>query len=119
MKSILKSIKAVMGMEVDDTSFDDELIIHINSVLTLKLLQLGIGPETGFTISSDVETWDQFLSEEELIHLESVKAYTGLCVKMVFDPPSGSSHMEALKSAIDEYEWRLSIQQSFIKKKEE
>ena len=118
MKSILKSIKTVIGIEIDDTSFDDELILHINSVLTLNLLQLGIGPETGISISSDVETWDQFLSEKELILLESVKSYVGLNVKMVFDPPTSSSHLEALKNTINEYEWRLSIQPSFIKKEE-
>lgn len=116
MTSILKSIKTVLGINVDDTSFDNELVLHINSILTLKLYQIGIGPETGFSISSEAETWDQFLSDEEMKKLEAVKTYVGLNVRLVFDPPSSSTHLESIKSTIDELEWRLNIQTDLIKK---
>lgn len=116
VNSILKSIKTVIGLELDDTSFDSELILHTNSILTLNLWQLGIGPTQGFSINSDAETWDQVLSEDELILLESVKSYVGLSVKRRFDPPTNSTHMEALNDAISEAEWRLSIQRSLMNK---
>lgn len=116
MTSILKSIKSVLGISVDDTSFDSELIIHINTILTLKLYQIGIGPEAGFTISSEAETWDQFLTEEELKKLEAVKTYVGLNVRLIFDPPSNGTHVDSIKSTINELEWRLNIQAETMNK---
>lgn len=116
MTSILKSIKAMLGIGVDDTSFDSELIMYINDILTLKLYQIGIGPEAGFTISSEAETWDQFLSEEELKKLEAIKTYVGYNVRLRFDPPTNSTHMECLKELIAETEWRLNIQAETMNK---
>ena len=48
-KSILTSIKKSLGIEAEYTHFDEELIMHINSVFMI-LTQLGVGPEEGFEI---------------------------------------------------------------------
>lgn len=118
MSSILKSIKSILGIGADDTGFDSELIIHINTILTLKLYQLGIGPETGFSITSEAETWDQFLTVEEMKKLEAVKTYVGLNVRLIFDPPSNSTHTDIIKDTINELEWRLNIQAEDLNKEE-
>ena len=41
-ESILNSTKEALGIEPDDTSFDNELVMHINSALMI-LYQLGVG----------------------------------------------------------------------------
>ena len=43
MESILTSIKKLLGIPEDYTAFDDQIIIHINSVFMI-LNQLGVGP---------------------------------------------------------------------------
>lgn len=107
MDSILTSIKKLLGIEKEYTHFDSDIIIHINSVL-MDLNQIGIGPENGFSISGDMETWDQVLGTSG--RLEAVKTFVYLKVKMVFDPPSSSTVLDAMKRQIDEYTWRLQVQ---------
>ena len=50
INSILESIKQMLGVDVEDTNFDRDLIIHINGALMI-MNQLGIGPD-GYKISS-------------------------------------------------------------------
>ena len=45
--SVLVSIKKMLGIEADDSSFDTDLIIHINSAL-MTANQLGVGPTDTF-----------------------------------------------------------------------
>lgn len=104
--SILISIKKLLGLTASDTSFDTDVIIHINTAL-MVLNQLGVGPESGFAIKSSEESWDEFISEED--DLEAVKTYIYLKVKMVFDPPQHGPTEDALKESIKEYEWRLNV----------
>lgn len=104
MDSILTSVKKMLGITSEYTHFDDDLIIHINSVFMI-LNQLGIGPSEGFSIASDVETWDEFTNDD--LTLESVKSYMYLKVGILFDPPTSSSVMDAKNRMISELEWRL------------
>lgn len=106
-KSILISIKKLLGIAKEYTAFDADIIIHINSALMI-LSQLGVGPDEGFKISSDKEKWDDYIDEDD--DLESVKTYIYLKVKQVFDPPQHGPTLEALKESIREYEWRLNVQ---------
>ena len=104
MESILRTIrKFVIGSEEDD-HFDVELITHINSLFMI-LSQMGVGPPEGFVITDDLASWTDFIPESQ--NLELVKSYLPLKVKLLFDPPSSSAHMEALTRSIDECEWRL------------
>ena len=50
MESILTSIKKLLGIAEDYNQFDQDLIMHINSVFSI-LNQLGVGPSEGFSIS--------------------------------------------------------------------
>ena len=104
-ESILTSIKKLLGLSEDDTSFDQDLIIHINTVF-FTLNQLGVGPEEPFRIEGKSESWDEFVGEGEV---EAVKSYIYLKVKMLFDPPSNSALLEAMKESAKEYEWRLNV----------
>ena len=55
MESILTSIKKLLGIAEDDTSFDPDIIMHINSVF-MVLRQLGVGPPEGFAIEGEALT---------------------------------------------------------------
>lgn len=104
MESILDSIKRLLGTAEDDTYYDPEIIMYINAVLNI-LLQLGVGPTTGFFIKGSEETWSEFLGESS--DLEVVKVYTYLKVKEMFDPSLSSSVLDAMHRQVSELEWRL------------
>ena len=106
--SILDSIKESLGIIPEYTHFDATLIMHINSVFMI-LNQIGIGPEKGFTIHDAAAIWEDFLPEDNT-NYEAVKTYIGAKVKLMFDPPTGSVHMECLKQLISELEWRLNLE---------
>lgn len=107
MESILTSIKKLLGITEEYTHFDNDLIMHINSVLMI-LSQLGVGPSEGYSISSSAQTWTDFLGDD-LKKLQSVKSYVALKVRLMFDPPTSSSVMEAINNQIREFEWRLNM----------
>lgn len=105
--SILTSIKGSIGIVEEDTSFDAQIIMHINSVFMI-LNQLGVGPEKCFSISDANATWSDFISSGG--NIQSVKTYMGLKVRLMFDPPTSSSVMDAINRMISELEWRLNIE---------
>lgn len=88
-----------------EEAFDTDLIININSVFSI-LTQLGIGPEEGFSISDDQAVWSDYITDKRL---EMVKSYMFAKVKLIFDPPTSPSVMEAYKNYIAEFEWRLNV----------
>lgn len=104
--SILTSIKKLLGIDVAYTHFDDDIIMHINSVF-FTLHQLGVG-EVPFVIESDSETWDDFLSNTN-VSLEVVKSYIYLKVRLLFDPPTNSALLNSMNEMIKEYEWRINV----------
>lgn len=106
MESILTSIKKLLGIPKDYTQFDDDIIMHINSVL-LNLTQLGVGPEKGFSIEDDSAEWTDFVDIENNAQLHAIKTYIYLKVKLLFDPPLSSSVTDAMNNQIAELEWRL------------
>ena len=103
--SILLSIKKLIGgLDEEDTSFDMDLIVFINSTFTV-LAQVGVGPDEPFRISGKASRWTDF----EYDDLEAVKEYMFLKVKMTFDPPLNGSIMEAYRQRANELEWRLNV----------
>ena len=96
--SILDSIKQMVTGNVEDTSFDSELIIYINSALSI-VNKFGVGPD-GFRITGKDETWDEFLLTRE--DLEMVKTNIYLRVRLMFDPPQNAFLVTAIKEQIDE-----------------
>lgn len=106
MDSILTSIKKLLGIAEDYEHFDQDLIIHINSVLSV-LTQLGVGPSEGFSIEDENATWNDFIPEDK--RLSSIRSYVYMKVKLLFDPPLSSSVMESMNRMISEFEWRLNV----------
>lgn len=104
MDGILTSIKKLLGIEEDYTHFDSDLIIYINSAI-LGLTQIGVGPADGFKITGTAETWIDFLGDSKM--LEAAKTYIYLKVRILFDPPSSGTIVEAMKNTLSEIEWRL------------
>lgn len=113
-KSILFSIKKLLGISDFDDSFNVDVIIHINSTLSI-LRQLGVGKSTNFRVTGLSETWDDFLEEQFKDDRQMVISYVYLKVKLLFDPPSNSFAIEAINKNIAEMEWRLSITTDEIK----
>lgn len=107
MESILTSIKKLLGIAADYKHFDMDIIFHINSVFAI-LTQLGVGPSEGFSISDERLIWNDFIPSDDKRFL-MIKTYVYMKVRLVFDPPTNSSHLQALQDAVDEYEWRLNV----------
>lgn len=105
--SILNSIKKMIGPTSQDTYFDTDIIIHINSVFSI-LKQLGVGPEEGFSIADSTATWGDYLGEN-YADLNAVITYVYMRVKLLFDPPLNSSVIASMEKIISEIEWRLNV----------
>lgn len=108
MDSILMSVKKMLGVDPKYEYFDDDLIMHINSVFMI-LTQLGVGPKEGFAISSVNDTWTDFLGADKT-KLAAVKSYMHAKVKLLFDPPSSSAQLDSLNRVASEFEWRLNVE---------
>lgn len=104
--SILTSTKKVLGIEENYTAFDVDILMHINSVFS-TLHQLGIGPIEGFAVDDATAMWSHFLGTDP--RFNSVKTYTFLKVRILFDPPGTSYLIESLRKQAEELEWRLNV----------
>lgn len=117
MDSILGSIrKLIGGIAETESPFDEDLIIHINSVFTI-IHQLGVGPKEPFAIVDDSETWSDFFEDRQTINL--VKSYLYLKTKLIFDPPTTGVLHEAMERQVSEFEWRLKVAGDETRGKEE
>ena len=109
--SILTSTKKVIGIAEDDTTFDLDIIIHINSVFA-TLQQIGVGPEDGFMIEDDSAEWDDYLEGDN--GLNNVKTYMFLKVRMFFDPPQTSFLLTAMEKQVDQLETRINTHREWM-----
>ena len=106
MESILLSIKKLIGIPTDYKVFDKDLILLINSEFS-TLHQLGVGTGNAFKIEDESSVWSDFSGDKD--YIESVKELIGIRVRMIFDPPSNSFVLTALKEKADELTWRLNV----------
>lgn len=106
MESILTSIKKMLGISAEYNHFDQDIIMHINTVFTI-LTQLGVGPSEGFSIQDENAIWTDFVPFDP--RLESIKTYTYLKVRLIFDPPTSSSMKESFERLAKELEFRLLV----------
>lgn len=103
--SILLSTKKMLGLGAEYTPFDLDIITHINAVFSV-LTQIGVGPTVGFAIQDETSKWQDFLSTNDTM-LNLAKTYLYIKVRALFDPPTSSHHVIALKELTAEYEWRM------------
>ena len=107
INSILTSIKKQLGPTEEQTEFDPDIILAINTAL-FSANQLGIGPTEGFSITSKEETWDNLIGTRK--DLAGIKMYVYLKVKLAWDPPQAGYLIDAIKEQIKELEFRLNTQ---------
>lgn len=106
-ESILTSIKSLLGIGEDYNAFDTEIIMHINSALSV-LSQLGVRDADGYIVTSSDNKWSDIIKEGR--NLEMVKTLIYFKVKKAFDPPQNGTVMSALDAQISELEWRVNVE---------
>ena len=102
--SILTSVKQFLGITEEYTHFDSDVIMGINTSFSI-LTQLGVGPRSGFAITDSSSVWGDYPVTGPL--LELVESYVARKTKLLFDPPTSSSTLEALQAVVSELEWRM------------
>ena len=103
MDSILDSIKKNLGIPLEETHFDGELTIHINSNISV-LKQLGVG-NPSFVVYDNSDLWSEFIDIDDIIPMATMFVY--LKTKLIFDPPLSGTVIDAFKTQIAETEWRI------------
>lgn len=106
--SILLSIKKLLGLPSDVTDFDLDILTHINAAF-MELRQLGVGTSDVFEITGETEAWSDFIDESDK-NFNPVKTFVYDFVKLAFDPPTSSAHVDVLNRAIERLEWRLNVE---------
>lgn len=106
LESILESIRKQIGPTEVYEHFDQDLMMHINSILAVLTMN-GVGPTEGFQITGPNETWEDFIGNDKRMNM--VVSYVGIRVKIIFDPPQSSAALEALKENAKELGWYLGV----------
>ena len=104
--SILLSIKKSIVGPPEYTPFDADLIMHINSQIA-NLYQLGLDSAKSVVVDGADQLWTDLIPAGDS-RLQFVKTYIYARVKMIFDPPTSTAQMQALKDAAAEAEFRIS-----------
>lgn len=105
--SILLSIKKAIGAAPEYTPFDVDITMHINAQLA-NLYQIGLNAAKSVVVNGPDQLWTDLIPASDS-RLQFVKTYVYAKVKMIFDPPTSTAQMQALKDAAAESEFRISI----------
>lgn len=105
MGSILNDTKKMLAIPEESKEFDQDIIIFINSALS-RLEQLGLGPVGGYAITGDEEDWSEF---EDRPTFSDIKTFIYLSVRILFDPPTVGTVMNAFKEQIEKLEWTINV----------
>lgn len=107
--SILDSVKNSLGINKEITAFDQEIIMIINSTFS-TLNQVGVESSNDtYRISGSDDKWEDLFDSDDVL-TDLIKEYTCLKVRIIFDPPSSSYVLDAIKAQAQELEWRINIQ---------
>lgn len=107
--SVLDSVKLNLGIPIEYNHFDQQILLHLNSVLAV-LPQLGIGSQEGFFVQDSSFTWGEILGDMAKPYLYMyVKTYVCLRVRLLFDPPTSSGAIDAIERQLREFEWRITV----------
>lgn len=106
--SILLSIKKLLGIPQEQTNFDVDIIIHINTIIA-NLAQMGIGPSDGYSLTGEDETWEDYIGDNKLI--SQIRTYIYIKVRLVFDPPTNTALTQSFNEQAKELEVRMYTQQ--------
>ena len=116
-ESILNTLKKMLGITEEQTEFDAEIIIHINSVINI-LHQIGVfnSADDVYSIDGPAQTWADFLTD--ISKFSMVKSYMFIKVKLLFDPPLNSTVISSMERQITEFEFRLLENHNDFKKED-
>lgn len=103
-KSILTTIKGMLGLTDGYTAFDMELTGHINAAIS-ELNHIKVGLED-FFISDKSFTWDEFIPDNKKIQ-NMAKQFIYITTRLVFDPPANSFVVDSLSKQKEELYWRM------------
>ena len=103
-KSILKSTADRLDSR-DFTTFYDDLIATINTCFGY-LHEYGCGPEDGFEITGETETWDDYECKT-LYQKQIAKTYVFMKTKIIFDPPQSGPLLSAMQKELAQAEWHI------------
>lgn len=106
MNSILTEVKKLLNQAEEDTDFDVDIILAINTAFSI-LTQNGVGPIDGFAITSKETEWSAFIPE--CAKLNMVKSYVCTKARLLFDPPTSSSVLKVYEESAAEFLWRSQI----------
>ena len=106
--SILQSTKKYLGIDTGCDAFDQDVMLHINSVFSI-LYQIGVDSAKHARVEDVSTKWSDFFAEDEDL-LRLIKDYVYLRVRIIFDPPTSSFVLEALNKQVSEFEWRIHIE---------
>lgn len=105
-RNILETIREGLGLSEDDTSFDVELLIHINAAVA-RLTQNGVGKYVD--INTETMWYDILVdptAEQEYSNM--IPKYVLISTKLIFDPPAPSIVDQYVRMA-EEMLWCLKI----------
>ena len=103
---ILEALKASLGIPLDVSNFDEEIIMNANAAFS-TLRQLGVGPKEGFRVSDGSETWSSL--ELDKPQESAARDYIYLKTKLQFDPPSNGFLVTPIQDQIKELEFRMNL----------
>ena len=106
--TILEYVKTKVDIEHEDgdDTFDDRLLIDIETAIA-ELQQL-----TELELTKDISsttTFEELLNTSDMGLLMLCKTFVGICVRLTFDPPSGSV-LTSLEKSKDSIASRITIQ---------
>ena len=108
---ILKTIKESRGVSEDDTGFDSELLIFINSIiikLNSRLLNIKDKIDTELIIDGSTKWSDYIIDDRYAIqNLGTIKSYISLKIKTIFDPSPNQTITNAIEKELLDLEWTL------------
>lgn len=104
--SILSSVKKLIGISEEDTSFDVDIMLNINAAISV-LFQLGV-IQKAYTVTSKDDTYEEFIPGGSEDVVNQIKMYFVYKTKLGFDSSTLSGTViEVIKEIIRETEWRL------------
>ena len=106
--SILMSVKKLLGMDPEEfDQYDVDITLHINTVIE-TLNQIGVDMPDGFSVTDKTVLWSDYRNRAKYSQIkDSIKSYIYMKVRLVFDPPTNTSLINAINESIKELEWRI------------
>lgn len=102
--TILNSLKNKIIGNVEDKSFDNELLDNINFIISGPLSQIGFTTDIKVTENTK---WEDLTEDNKL--LDDLKIYIQFRLRMMFDPSASQQISNIQNDIIKESEYRIMV----------